>query len=113
MRSVLVLGDVERRGRPRPSGVVHEDVDTTERGRGRGNHGLDLIDMRDVGLDNDRSSTESLDFPFHGRDRLVPPLGMLCQDDLCAGVSEADGNRPADPLGGSGNDGDLVLQSKG
>ena len=65
--------------------------------------------MGDVGLNNNRFSAECFDFLLHERDRVVPPLGMLCQNDMCAGLGEAEGNRPADPLRGSGDDGDLVV----
>src|ERR1700677_4214798 len=74
--------------------------------------GLHLIDLGDVGLDDQRLASQRLNFRLDGFDFLLTLVRIFCQDHVSAGLRQSKRDRPADPLGGSGDDRDFVLQSE-
>ena len=97
---------------PRPPGVVHEDVDASERLLRRVDHRADVVDLGDVGELDERSAAQLLDLGLDLLDLVVPPFGMLGEHQVRAGLREAERDGAADPLRGAGDDGDLVLQAE-
>src|SRR5690606_3173103 len=90
------------------AGVVDQDVDAPEARLGGGHQGLDLVGTAEVGVMEVHLAA------MHGD--LCARLGDLVrcaqavEHDAAAGLRQALGDRQADATGGSGNEGDLVLE---
>ena len=105
---VLVLRGIQHRGAGLDAGIVHHDVEAAEF-RYRGLHQpLDFLDAADVGLHADGDAAQRCDFALE----LLGRLGMdhVVDDDIGAGLGQAECDRLADPAVPAGHDGDLALQ---
>ena len=109
MRSqVLLVELVDRCLVGRERGVVHGDIEAAvllDRG---GDHGLDLLALRDVDLDERGFAAIGDDVVDDGLALLLVEVG---DDDLRAGLGEEAGRGLAHALCSAGDDGDLVLEN--
>ena len=66
----------------------------------------------DVGQLDHRLAAQLLDLRPHRVDLVVPPVGMLGEHEVRAGLGQAERDGPADALRRAGDDRDLVLQAE-
>ena len=90
------------------SGGVHQMVQPAEATHGLLHHAGPEIRVRHVPGQGQRGAAGHLDFARHGSQALGTAGG---DGDLRALGAKGQGGSPADPAGGSGHDGDLVLKA--
>ena len=112
-------GGVARRGGPAghgERGVVHQQVDGTERGTCFVDEAVDVVLVGEVGADRDRAAAVGLD----GGDGFVDGARQPLVEDLLGACDHRDGgalaceeacHRLADPAAGAGDDRDPPVES--